>query len=136
MSLQESIRKNKDLHNDIKCGGCGNILLHCGKYDIVKIGLGRGKRSEEGILCETCQNNGRKLVRVTRIIETEETGHKQVANFLVRDLDTKKIEEEAEQIEEEKIIEAQAIANEEGSTVKDLESDNNKDKDNKKDNKK
>lgn len=62
--LQEFCSKSKELANElIKCGSCQNILLHCGEYEIVKI----EKYDEEGILCETCKKNNRKLEIVTII---------------------------------------------------------------------
>lgn len=68
MNLQEFINKNKDIANQyLKCGGCDNELLHCGKYEIVKVGIGKGKKSEEGLLCETCKNTDRKLVNLVKI---------------------------------------------------------------------
>ena len=62
--LQEFCSKSKELANElVKCGSCQNILLHCGEYEIVKI----EKYDEEGILCETCKKNNRKLEIVTII---------------------------------------------------------------------
>jgi len=110
MSLQEFINKNKkELEGELRCGSCGNSLQQCGKYDIVKVGMGKGKRSEEGILCETCQKNNRKLVRVTRIIESPQTTIKQVANFLVKDLDTREQNDELEQLQKFKRTEVESI---------------------------
>ncbi|HET9805837.1 MAG TPA: hypothetical protein VFP49_02895 [Nitrososphaeraceae archaeon] len=58
--LQEFISKSEGQANElIRCGSCQNILLHCGKYEIVQVG--EGEEKEEGILCEICRTNNRKL---------------------------------------------------------------------------
>src|SRR6188768_2805835 len=109
MSLQEFIRKNKEqLGAELRCGSCGNSLQQCGKYTIEKVGMGQGKRSEEGILCETCNNANRKLIRVTRIIESPQTAIKQVAQFLITDLNPKTQQQERLDIEQFKKIEAES----------------------------
>lgn len=56
VSLKEFCSKsnNKELANEtVRCGSCQNILLHCGKYDIIKV----DKDGNEGLLCETCKKN-------------------------------------------------------------------------------
>ena len=56
-SLQNKIKQSKDL-DSIRCGGCGNSLVHCGKYVVIDA---IEDTDPEGVLCETCQKNGRKL---------------------------------------------------------------------------
>ena len=115
MSLKEFIKKNKqELGSDLRCGSCGNSLSECGKYEIVQVELPavegqKGKVSEEGILCETCQKNGRKLARVTRIIETKATAVKQVSNVPINDIDKKRIQEKEDIKEQYKKKEAESI---------------------------
>ena len=112
MSLHEFIKKNrKEFASELRCGSCGNSLQQCGKYEIVKVGLGQGKRSEEGILCETCNKSGRKLKNVTRIIESATTAVKQVANFKIKDIDPSEQKEEVSEIEQFKKIEAESVGN-------------------------
>ena len=134
MSLQEFIRKNKEqLGAELRCGSCGNSLQQCGKYTIEKVGLGKGKRSEEGILCETCGKAGRKLTRVTRIIESPQTAVKQVAQFRIADIDPKIQEEEENIIEQFKKKEIESITEKQPTQViinneKALTKQDNKDK--------
>lgn len=142
MSLQEFINKNKEeLASELRCGSCGNSLQQCGKYEIVKVGLGQGKqRSEEGILCESCKAKDRKLVNVTRIYESPATAIKQVANFRIVDI-TKVPEKEVSKIEQyKKIKEAESVTNnnqtkvvvDEKTKVKQEKKEESKDKDKKK----
>jgi hypothetical protein len=64
--LQEFISKSEGQANElIRCGSCQNILLYCGKYEIIQVG--EGEEKEEGILCETCRANNRKLEIITII---------------------------------------------------------------------
>ena len=62
-SIKHFLNKHEDLAKElVRCGSCSNSLVHCGKYEIVKV-----NNYNEGILCETCKNNNRELVFVTRI---------------------------------------------------------------------
>lgn len=134
MSLQEFIKKNRQqLENDLRCGACGNSLQQCGKYEIVKVGMGQGKRSEEAILCESCKSQNKKLVNVTRIFESATTAIKQVANFKIADIKTRP-EQEASKIDQYKKIEKESVNNQ--SKTPDAETVAKKEKDKKHNNNK
>jgi hypothetical protein len=66
MTIKKFLSKYEDLAKElVRCGGCSNILLHCDeKYTIVKIG-----DNEEGVLCETSQQNNRNIELVTKILD-------------------------------------------------------------------
>ena len=70
MSIRKFLNKYEDLAKELlRCGSCQNILLHSGnKYKIVKI----GKTNEEGIICETCQQNNRNIELATRISDDDD----------------------------------------------------------------
>jgi hypothetical protein len=62
MTLRYFLSKYNDLAHELRCNSCSNSLVHCGEYEIVKVGL-----NEEGILCETCKIHKRNIESVTRI---------------------------------------------------------------------
>jgi hypothetical protein len=104
--LQEFCSKSKELANElVRCGSCQNILLHCGEYEIVKI----EKYDEEGILCETCKKNNRKLEIVTIIFpaaidadaEDDDENNYSIYQIPLSQLGLELLLEKAEEIEEE-----------------------------------
>jgi hypothetical protein len=67
LKLKEFCSKSSVLTNElVRCGSCGNSLLHCGKYELVHV---NNNKDNEGLLCETCKKNNRDLEMVTRISE-------------------------------------------------------------------
>ena len=102
--LQEFISKSEEQANElIRCGSCQNILLYCGKYEIVQVGE---EEKEEGILCETCRTNNRKLEIVTIISPTaidaddEDNNHHDIYQIPLSLLGLQLLFEKAEEIEE------------------------------------
>ena len=87
MTLKKFLSKYEDLANElIRCGSWTNILLHCGeKYTIVKT----GDNNEEGILCETCQQNNRNIELVTKI-SLDDGGNNHIFQIPISQLDRKK----------------------------------------------
>jgi hypothetical protein len=103
--LQEFISKSEGQANElIRCGSCQNILLYCGKYEIVKVG--EGEEKEEGILCEICRTNNRKLEIVTIIspaaidADDEDNNHHNIYQIPLSLLGLELLFEKAEEIEE------------------------------------
>jgi hypothetical protein len=104
--LQEFISKSEGQANElIRCGSCQNILLYCGKYEIVQVG--EGEEKEEGVLCETCRTNNRKLEIVTIIssaaidADDEDNNHHNIYQIPLSLLGLELLFEKAEEIEEE-----------------------------------
>lgn len=104
--LQEFISKSGGQANElIRCGSCQNILLYCGKYEIVQVGGGEEK--EEGVLCETCRTNNRKLEIVTIISpaaidsDDEDNNHHNIYQIPLSLLGLELLFEKAEEVEEE-----------------------------------
>jgi hypothetical protein len=102
--LQEFISKSEGHANElIRYGACQNILLYCGKYEIVQVGEGEEK---EGILCETCRTNNRKLEIVTIIspaaidADDEDNNHHDIYQIPLSLLGLQLLFEKAEEIEE------------------------------------
>jgi hypothetical protein len=115
MNLKSFIQRNKEEFGaELRCGSCGNSLPQCGKYTIEQVNIKTSKKqatTEEGILCETCNKNGRKISRITRIIESPQTNIKQISNVAIRNIDTKQLDEQEAKFEEFKKIEAESVAN-------------------------
>ena len=90
MTLKKFLSKYEDLAKElVRCGSCGNSLIHCGKYEIVSLLNGK----VESILCETCKKNGRKIELVTtKIIPIEEED---------KDKEVKREESKEKEIEKE-----------------------------------
>lgn len=72
MNLKEFISNNKEEEQaleTIRCGSCKNSLLHCGEYEIIKVGP-NDEEGEESILCETCKKYGRNIESEIEMVTT------------------------------------------------------------------
>lgn len=78
MKLQEFIKQKEDIAKEtVRCGGCQNIMLHAGKYEIITIA------DQEALLCQTCKKN--KIEPASVSIISEDNNH--VFNAKITDLD-------------------------------------------------
>jgi hypothetical protein len=78
------------------------LLLYSGTYEIKKIGIGRGRKSEEAILYETCKKNDREVVMIVRISEDNQIMQIPVSQLNASKSDQQTEEQESKQEREER----------------------------------